>query len=145
MKTSPLRKARWFPSLPFDDVNQSHLAVELVGKEVYDQDIIRLKFHSTAAGGVPNEHDASKKIFILIDEALTPNSSRYWLVEGYKLEGHRRALISGICDDWLVQSGFKKGLESVPEGKEGEGWVIEQSVVEGTRNRNVGAVQRLMR
>jgi phosphoribosylaminoimidazole-succinocarboxamide synthase len=95
-------------------------------------------------GLVTDEHDASKKILILIDEALTPDSSRYWPVEGYKAGGPQASFDKQYLRDWLVQSGFRKGLESGPEGKEGEGWVIEQSVVEGTRNRYAEAVQRLM-
>jgi phosphoribosylaminoimidazole-succinocarboxamide synthase len=162
MKTSPLSKARSFPSFPFDDFDQSQLAVELVGKEIYEQiSSTALKLYSTAAdyarsrgliladtkfefGLVTDEHDASKKILILIDEALTPDSSRYWPVGGYKAGGPQASFDKQYLRDWLVQSGFRKGLESGPEGKEGEGWVIEQSVVEGTRNRYAEAVQRLM-
>ncbi|KAJ6569701.1 hypothetical protein B0H10DRAFT_2168841 [Mycena sp. CBHHK59/15] len=35
--------------------------------------------------------------------------------------------------DWLVGSGFRKGLEAGPEGSGGAGWVIDDEIIEGTR------------
>lgn len=40
-------------------------------------------------------------------------------------------------------SGFKKGLESGPEGGEGKGWTIDEDVVQGTRARYQEAVDLL--
>jgi hypothetical protein len=34
-----------------------------------------------------------------------------------------------------VRVGFRKGLESGPVGKEGEGWVVDEEIVKGTRER----------
>jgi phosphoribosylaminoimidazole-succinocarboxamide synthase len=92
-------------------------------------------------GLVQDEHDASKKQVIWIDEALTPDSSRYWPMEGYKAGGPQPSFDKQYLRDWLVQAGFRKGLESGPGG---EGWVIEESVVEGTGKRYAEAVQLLM-
>ena len=95
-------------------------------------------------GLVPDEHDTAKRKLILIDEALTPDSSRYWPVAGYKAGGPQASFDKQYVRDWLVKTGFRKGLESGPEGREGEGWVIEKGVVEGTRSRYAEAVQLLM-
>jgi phosphoribosylaminoimidazole-succinocarboxamide synthase len=46
--------------------------------------------------------------------------------------------------DWLVGQGFRKGLEEGPEGQEGKGWVIEESIVEGTRKRYLEARDMLL-
>ena len=45
--------------------------------------------------------------------------------------------------DWLVCAGFRKGLESGPPGKEGEGWLIDEDIVKGTRQRYAEAVDLL--
>lgn len=136
-------------------------AVTLIGQELYDQlSSVALKLYSTAAeyaltrglilvdtkfefGLIPDEQDNSKKKLILIDEALTPDSSRYWPLESYKAGGTQPSFDKQFLRDWLVQSGFKKGLESGPVGHEGEGWTIEENVVEGTRQRYAEAIRLL--
>ncbi|KAF8625522.1 hypothetical protein AX17_006834 [Amanita inopinata Kibby_2008] len=80
---------------------------------------------------------------ILIDEVLTPDSSRYWPLASYAHGKPQPSFDKQYLRDWLVGSGFRKGLESGPEGKEGEGWVIEEEVVKGTRERYVEAVNLL--
>jgi len=95
-------------------------------------------------GLIPDEQDDSKKRLILIDEALTPDSSRYWPLDGYKAGGTQPSFDKQYLRDWLVQSGFKKGLESGPAGQEGEGWLIEENVVEGTRKRYAESIRLLM-
>lgn len=81
---------------------------------------------------------------ILIDEALTPDSSRYWPAASYAPGGPQPSFDKQYLRDWLVSVGFRKGLESGPEGKEGEGWEIEPSVVEGTRKRYLEAREMLL-
>ena len=46
--------------------------------------------------------------------------------------------------DWLKGAGFRTGLESGPEGKEGEGWVIDDDIVKKTRVKYEDAVRMLM-
>jgi phosphoribosylaminoimidazole-succinocarboxamide synthase len=46
--------------------------------------------------------------------------------------------------DWLVNVGFKKGLESGPEGHEGQGWEIDEEVVRGTARRYEEVVEMLV-
>ena len=83
-------------------------------------------------------------ILILIDEALTPDSSRYWSLAEYKPGGPQASFAKQYLRDWLVRNGFRKGLESGPEGREGEGWVMSGEVVEGTRKRYEEVVNMLM-
>ena len=78
---------------------------------------------------------------ILIDELLTPDSSRYWPVEGYQLGVTPPSFDKQYLRDWLVRSGFKKGLE---KGVDGTGWTIADDVVQGTRQRYTDVVDMLV-
>lgn len=80
---------------------------------------------------------------ILIDELLTPDSSRYWPAASYAPGGSQPSFDKQYLRDWLTQTGFKKGLESGPPGKEGQGWVMTDEVVEGTRKRYLEAYEML--
>ncbi|KAF7352417.1 SAICAR synthetase [Mycena venus] len=62
-----------------------------------------------------------------------PDSSRYWPAAGYEPGRAQPSFDKQYLRDWLVGAGFRKGLEAGPTGS--EGWVIEESVVEGTRKR----------
>ncbi|KIK08277.1 hypothetical protein K443DRAFT_128640 [Laccaria amethystina LaAM-08-1] len=135
-------------------------AANLIGQELYDKvSEASLKLYTTAAdyaysrgviladtkfefGLVPSSTETSKTL-ILIDELLTPDSSRYWPLSGYTPGGAQPSFDKQYLRDWLVSTGFKKGLESGPEGKEGQGWIIEESVVNGTRERYKEAVDLL--
>ncbi|KAI0316009.1 hypothetical protein OF83DRAFT_1173285 [Amylostereum chailletii] len=79
---------------------------------------------------------------ILIDEALTPDSSRYWPLDGYAPGGPQPSFDKQYLRDWLTAVGFRKGLEG---GKDGQrGWTMTEEVVEGTRERYVEARDRLI-
>jgi len=84
-----------------------------------------------------------EKVLILIDEVLTPDSSRYWPAAQYEAGRGQPSFDKQFLRDWLVSQGFKKGLESGPSGKEGQGWVIDEEVVEGTSRRYQEAVDML--
>jgi len=84
-------------------------------------------------GLVPS--DAGEQELIVIDELLTPDSSRYWPLEGYTAGKPQPSFDKQYLRDWLVGAGFRKGLEAGPEESADGGWVIEQKVVEGTRQR----------
>jgi len=73
-----------------------------------------------------------EKQLILVDEVLTPDSSRYWPLNGYRAGQAQPSFDKQYLRDWLVAKGFKKGLEN---GINGDGWTIDDSVVEGTRQR----------
>ncbi|KAJ7068712.1 phosphoribosylaminoimidazole-succinocarboxamide synthase, partial [Mycena amicta] len=81
---------------------------------------------------------------ILVDELLTPDSSRYWPLEGYEPGKSQPSFDKQYLRDWLVGAGFRKGLEDGPEGSpKGTGWVIDEKVVEGTRQRYQDVVAML--
>ncbi|KAF8586455.1 SAICAR synthetase [Ramaria rubella] len=135
-------------------------AAKLIGPELYAEiSSISLKLYAEASRHVGSRGlilvdtkfefgittDASnKRELLLIDELLTPDSSRYWPKDGYKPGIPQPSFDKQYLRDWLKSAGFKKGLESGPVGKEGEGWVIEHSVVEGTRRRYQEVVELLM-
>ncbi|KAG9017664.1 Bifunctional purine biosynthetic protein ade1 [Tulasnella sp. 427] len=125
-------------------------ARELIGADLYEQvSEAALKLYSAAAehasgrgiiladtkfefGLVESSVEGEKKELILIDEVLTPDSSRYWPVEGYEPGKSQPSFDKQYLRDWLVSKGFKKGLES---GLDGNGWTIDPDVVEGTQKR----------
>ncbi|KAF9005453.1 hypothetical protein BDQ17DRAFT_1353131 [Cyathus striatus] len=94
-------------------------------------------------GLVSSKDDPSKKELILVDELLTPDSSRYWPLKEYAVGKSQPSFDKQYLRDWLVSAGFRKGLESGPPGKEGQGWVIEENVVEETRKKYTEAVDLL--
>jgi phosphoribosylaminoimidazole-succinocarboxamide synthase len=135
-------------------------AARLIGQDLYDEIThIALKLYSTAAtyahsrgliladtkfefGLVPSSPIPNQ--LILIDELLTPDSSRYWPLASYSPGGGQPSFDKQYLRDWLVSAGFKRGLEKGPEGREEEGWVIEESVVAGTKKRYEEVVELLM-
>lgn len=88
-------------------------------------------------GLVPSE---SGQQLILIDEVLTPDSSRYWPASEYVLGRSQPSFDKQYLRDWMVGEGFKKGLEG---GKDGKGWVVSDEVVAGTAKRYAEALNLL--
>ena len=135
----------------------SILAATFIGSELYAQiSAVSLKLYKEAAshaescgliladtkfefGLVPT---AQGKSLILVDEALTPDSSRYWPLSGYAPGKPQPSFDKQFLRDWLEQAGFRKGLE---RGKDGEGWVMEEQVVTGTKKRYLEVVEMLTR
>ncbi|KAG5335326.1 hypothetical protein C0989_001429 [Termitomyces sp. Mn162] len=134
-------------------------ASKLIGAELYEQiSTAALQLYKTAADYARTRGviladtkfefglitlPSGEKRLILIDELLTPDSSRYWPLSSYAPGGPQPSFDKQYVRDWLVAQGFRKGLESGPEGQEGEGWVIEEKVVQGTRTRYAEAVDLL--
>jgi phosphoribosylaminoimidazole-succinocarboxamide synthase len=81
---------------------------------------------------------------VLIDEALTPDSSRYWPAAGYAPGGPQPSFDKQFVRDWLVAAGFRKGLERGPDGAQ-DGWTIPPDIVAGTQARYAEARDMLMR
>ncbi|TFK23224.1 SAICAR synthetase [Coprinopsis marcescibilis] len=134
-------------------------AEKLIGEELYERiSQVSLKLYTTAAEyalsrgviladtkfefGLISSPDGSKQL-ILIDEVLTPDSSRYWPLAGYTQGKSQPSFDKQYLRDWLVSAGFMKGLDSGPEGKEGQGWTIDEDIVRGTRDRYSEAVELL--
>ena len=51
---------------------------------------------------------------ILIDEALTPDSSRFWPLDGYRAGGPQPSFDKQPVRDWLAASGWKDGAPPPP-------------------------------
>ncbi|KAG6334959.1 hypothetical protein ID866_4138 [Astraeus odoratus] len=127
-------------------------AGELIGSELYSRVAdISLKLYTTAAeyafsrgliladtkfefGLIPSASDPSKEEVILIDEVLTPDSSRYWPLDQYAPGKPQPSFDKQYVRNSLVSAGYRKGWESGPEGN-GEGWDIDEAVVRGTQER----------
>lgn len=135
-------------------------AVNLIGQELYDQISAKaIQLYKEAAEyaltrgliladtkfefGLITTPEGKQEL-ILIDELLTPDSSRYWPAEGYEPGKSQPSFDKQYLRDWLTSTGFKKGLESGPVGHEGEGWEMEESVVEGTKKRYEEALTMLL-
>ena len=71
---------------------------------------------------------------ILIDEALTPNSSRFWDASTYEPGGAQASFDKQFVRDWL---------ETQPWAKTAPGPALPDEVVEGTRARYVEAFERI--
>jgi phosphoribosylaminoimidazole-succinocarboxamide synthase len=72
---------------------------------------------------------------VLIDEALTPDSSRYWDAEQYRVGTAPESFDKQFVRDWLEQSGWDK--ESAPPP-------LPADIVEQTRQRYLTAYERLV-
>jgi phosphoribosylaminoimidazole-succinocarboxamide synthase len=71
---------------------------------------------------------------VLGDEALTPDSSRFWPLDGYAPGGPQPSFDKQFARDWCEASGWDK----TPPGPE-----LPAEVVDGTRTRYVEAFERL--
>jgi len=120
-------------------------AAVLVGEEVYDRvSAVALELYKTASDYAKTKgliladtkfefgEDVVTGDVILIDEVLTPDSSRYWPANQYEAGRPQQSFDKQYLRDWLTSSGFKKGLEG---GLCGEGWEMTPAVVEGTKKR----------
>ncbi|KAI9453032.1 phosphoribosylaminoimidazole-succinocarboxamide synthase [Lactarius psammicola] len=127
-------------------------AAALIGQELYDKiSAAAVRLYTAAA-----EHAATRGLIvadtkfefglidgelILIDEALTPDSSRYWPLEGYAPGRNQPSFDKQYLRDWLTSQGFRKGLE---DGPDGEGWTMSEEVVRETRERYLSARDLLL-
>lgn len=91
-------------------------------------------------GLVPSTDPSAPQQLILIDEVLTPDSSRYWPSKGYEAGQPQPSFDKQFLRDWLVGVGFKKGLEG---GKDGTGWIIDEEIITKTRKKYEEAVRML--
>ncbi|KAI0282061.1 phosphoribosylaminoimidazole-succinocarboxamide synthase [Russula brevipes] len=128
-------------------------AAALIGQELYDRvAAIAVQLYTAAA-----EYAATRGLIIadtkfefglvggeliLIDEALTPDSSRYWPQEGYAPGRGQPSFDKQYLRDWLTSQGFRKGLENGPDG---QGWTMSEEVVQGTRERYLSARDMLLK
>ena len=95
-------------------------------------------------GLIPSTSNPSKEENILVDDVLTPDSSRYWPIVEYTPGKPRPGLDKQYVRDWLVAKGYRKELESVP-GSNGEGWDIDLAVIEDAQSKYLEAESILER
>ena len=121
------------------------LAATLVGEEIYNKvSSVALELYGSASDYAETKGliladtkfefgiDLVTGDVTLIDEVLTPDSSRYWPADQYEAGRPQPSFDKQYLRDWLTSSGFKKGLEDGPDGK---GWEMTPTVVEGTKER----------
>jgi len=80
------------------------------------------------------EYGLDNDKLILIDELLTPDSSRFWDVEQYKVGQSQPSYDKQPVRDWLVESGWNK---------EPPAPMLPPEVIEATTNRYRQAYERL--
>ena len=71
---------------------------------------------------------------LLVDEVLTPDSSRYWALDSYRPGGPQPSFDKQFVRDWLETTGWDKASPP-PE--------LPADVVAGTRSRYIEAYERL--
>ncbi|KAH9041301.1 phosphoribosylaminoimidazole-succinocarboxamide synthase [Lactarius pseudohatsudake] len=127
-------------------------AAALIGQELYDKiSAAAVRLYTAAAENAATrglivadtkfEFGLVDGELILIDEALTPDSSRYWPLEGYAPGRSQPSFDKQYLRDWLTSQGFRKGLEGGPDG---EGWTMSEEVVRETRERYLSARDLLL-
>jgi len=79
--------------------------------------------------------DARTGELLLVDEVLTPDSSRYWAAETYRPGGPQPSFDKQFVRDWLETTSWDKASPPPP---------LPQDVVAGTRARYVEAFERLV-
>lgn len=98
----------------------------------------------------PDSNSNTPHSIILVDEALTPDSSRYWSAAAYAPGRPQASFDKQYLRDWLTgAAGFRKGLEGGPLDLEtgesnGRGWEMTEEVVEGTKERYEEVVRMLV-
>jgi len=71
---------------------------------------------------------------ILIDEVLTPDSSRFWPLEGYEPGKSQPSFDKQFVRDWVEATGWDKKSEPPP---------LPQHIINGTRSRYIEAFELL--
>ncbi len=71
---------------------------------------------------------------ILVDEVLTPDSSRFWPLDQYKVGGNPPSFDKQFVRDWLESSGWDKNSPPPP---------LPEDVVARTRQKYIEAYERL--
>jgi phosphoribosylaminoimidazole-succinocarboxamide synthase len=85
-------------------------------------------------GLAPGASGGSEPELLLIDEVLTPDSSRFWPAEGYAPGRPQPSFDKQFVRDWLEQSGWDKSSPPPP---------LPAEVVARTRDKYIEAFERL--
>lgn len=127
-----------------ENISRAHLA-ELVGADLAEH-LERLSLALYAAGArraatrgviladTKFEFGHIQGELVLIDEALTPDSSRYWPAEGYRPGGPQPSFDKQYLRDFLESTGWNKEPPPPP---------VPRAVIDGTAERYREALRRL--
>ena len=120
---------------------------ELVGADLYDEvEAASLMLYRFAAAHAESQRDPPRRhevrvrprratgALVLADEALTPDSSRFWPADGYAPGGPQPSYDKQFVRDYCESVGWDK----TPPGPE-----LPPEIVAGTRARYVEAFERL--
>jgi phosphoribosylaminoimidazole-succinocarboxamide synthase len=127
---SEARCAEILGSAVFEKVKAASLALYALGAKVADKAGLiladtKFEFGTDAAGNL-----------FLIDEVLTPDSSRYWPLGGYAPGKAQPSFDKQFVRDWL---------EAQPWDKKAPGPVLPPEVVTHTRELYLGALEQLLK
>lgn len=76
---------------------------------------------------------------ILVDEVLTPDSSRFWSAEAYKVGEAQQSFDKQFVRDWLIG----QGLDGKEMGQDGKSVRLPDRVVLDTRDKYQEAYERI--
>lgn len=79
------------------------------------------------------KNDDGSKTLVLVDEVLTPDSSRFWRADTYKIGQGQDSYDKQFLRDWLTENNLK--------GR--EGIVIPENIVEKTREKYIEAYEAI--
>jgi len=80
-------------------------------------------------------HDIKTDKLLLIDEVLTPDSSRYWALDNYKPGAPQPSYDKQYVRDW-IKTNWKDNALPPPE--------LPQDIISGTRTRYIEAYERII-
>ena len=120
-------------------------AIDLVGSELHDQlETVSIQLYEAAAAHAERagmilvdtkfEFGFVDGVLTLIDEVLTPDSSRFWDMEDWSPGEFPPAFDKQHLREWLIETGWNR--EPPPPE-------LPQGVVDATRGRYVAAYERL--
>lgn len=148
-ESEQLPEPRFTPAVKNDEGHDQNISLKIVQTHLGEKLGEHLRDLTLRLYGAASEHAARQGILIadtkfefgfvggeltLIDEALTPDSSRFWLANSYQPGRSQASLDKQYVRDWLLNSGWDRE-SPLPE--------LPLSVVEATRDRYLEAYRRL--
>ncbi len=154
LESSKLDSPLWTPSTKAaqgekDENISPARAAEIVGQEYCDKiAALSLQIYETAAAYALKrgiiiadtkfefalDESSNPPEVVLVDEVLTPDSSRFWSVEKYEIGRSQDSYDKQFLRDWLVKTG-QKGKQGVE---------IPEDIVEATSKRYQEAYEKLV-
>jgi len=150
VKSSKLTEPIFTPATKAEEGHDENISFDVAAKILGDDVANAVGNYSIALYNAASELVASKGLIladtkfefgtdnrgqiILIDEALTPDSSRYWLAESYAPGTSQMNFDKQMLRDWL---------ESTPWNKTPPPPTLPDDVIQGTRAKYIEAYERI--